>query len=867
MTLWANYFELMPEKTQQYERYTINFVKGKNKDVPTGQKLKKCVRLLLKELPDTVPVVSDYRSTILTPITLPYRDKTFLIRYSENESGPDYKFKVEHTGTLTFQDLLDYLVSTNLTREKPSTKEEIIQATNIILASGMKSNPQIITKRNKYFPAGGNLMEKWLLCVGLEAFRGFFMSVRAATGRILLNVQVQHVAVWQEMPMMELLRWLRDKMGYPEISVMIAGIWVRATHLGNKLRRVAGVALENDGREAKHPPKVPRNGANANEVQFWKDSAESAQYVTVAEYFKMTHRALSNPKTPVINVGSRKNPVYMPSELCMIKELQTYERKLPPDATKEMVAGAVRSAPDNARTIVNNGIGLLQQNSQAARREFGVSLNSEMITVAGRVLPGVSLRYSNKFQASRDASWNMIDVRFSTGAQIPAWSYIWIVGKARGSNNHLEGGDFRNMEEVRRVMDDFHQTLLDCGIDAPKPQPGNRVIVNNLDKPGPEIDQMFARAAARFQLLLVILPKVSIATYNEVKRAGDIRHGIHTVSVVAHKRKFCKILFPEPNRRNDNKQYYANVALKFNLKFGGCNQATDLGFVSKGKTMLVGLDVTHPAPGSSEKAPSVSGITASIDGKLGQWPADVAIQSGRAEMITDLKNMFKSRLLLWQKHSKQLPEEIIIYRDGVGENMYDKVRDEELPLVREACRETYPAPDTKANKPYITVVICGKRHHTRFYPTQTHEADPRTGGTKNGTIVDRGVTEARLWDFYLQAHVALQGTPKTAHYVVIHDEIFRRRAAATQDADGRKIGKIATNELQKLTHELCYMFGRATKAVSVCPPAYYADLVCERARVWLSRVFDERYLSESEREVSSAEVRVHERLKDTMFYI
>ncbi|KAJ1555614.1 hypothetical protein HK096_001989, partial [Nowakowskiella sp. JEL0078] len=32
------------------------------------------------------------------------------------------------------------------------------------------------------------------------------------------------------------------------------------------------------------------------------------------------------------------------------------------------------------------------------------------------------------------------------------------------------------------------------------------------------------------------------------------------------------------------------------------------------------------------------------------------------------------------------------------------------------------------------------------------------------------------------------------------------------------------------TYRLCYLYCRATKAVSVCPPAYYAHLVAARAR-------------------------------------
>jgi eukaryotic translation initiation factor 2C len=43
--------------------------------------------------------------------------------------------------------------------------------------------------------------------------------------------------------------------------------------------------------------------------------------------------------------------------------------------------------------------------------------------------------------------------------------------------------------------------------------------------------------------------------------------------------------------------------------------------------------------------------------------------------------------------------------------------------------------------------------------------------------------------------------------------------------------------LEQLSYSICYLFGRATKAVSVCPLAYYADLVCERARCYLAQVF------------------------------
>ena len=44
--------------------------------------------------------------------------------------------------------------------------------------------------------------------------------------------------------------------------------------------------------------------------------------------------------------------------------------------------------------------------------------------------------------------------------------------------------------------------------------------------------------------------------------------------------------------------------------------------------------------------------------------------------------------------------------------------------------------------------------------------------------------------------------------------------------------------IESLTQSLCYAYGRATKAVSVCTPAYYANVLCERARCYLSGTFD-----------------------------
>lgn len=53
--------------------------------------------------------------------------------------------------------------------------------------------------------------------------------------------------------------------------------------------------------------------------------------------------------------------------------------------------------------------------------------------------------------------------------------------------------------------------------------------------------------------------------------------------------------------------------------------------------------------------------------------------------------------------------------------------------------------------------------------------------------------------------------------------------------------KLGADEAQGITHNLCYLYGRATKAVSIVPPAYYADILCERGRCYLQKYLNARW--------------------------
>ena len=381
-----------------------------------------------------------------------------------------------------------------------------------------------------------------------------------------------------------------------------------------------------------------------------------------------------------------------------------------------------------------------------------------MITVDGRILPPPTISYGGNSNVSSAAgSWNMIKQRFCVGAKIQSWTYLEV---REGSRSLL-------YEPLIDLMKEFRRMMQTCGLDVAVPNPPTGLpAAEILAGPHPsnetKLDGYFSRIAQKKEasMLLIVLPAKLQGLYSIIKYLTDVKYGLHTVCCVAAKL----------GNDRGRPQYLANVALKWNLKRGGVNQQVSpgsLGILTKTRTMVVGIDVTHPSPGSMEEAPSVAGVVASINDRFAQWPASVRIQKGREEMVQELDAMMEQRLRTYQRLSGNLPQNILVYRDGVSEGQYARVLDEESPQIQKAIGRVYPA---NAIKPKVSIIIVGKRHHTRFYPTREDEAD-RSGNPKNGTVVDRGVTGERQWDFFLQAHMGLQGTARPAHYVVIQDGI------------------------------------------------------------------------------------------------
>ena len=195
----------------------------------------------------------------------------------------------------------------------------------------------------------------------------------------------------------------------------------------------------------------------------------------------------------------------------------------------------------------------------------------------------------------------------SSPATLRNWT--WIVPEVLGGR----AAKNPNIDWARSAKA-MHDTLRNIGMVADPPKTGVPLRIRANEQGAIEdvnARELFLKAPGtpgESKLLLVILPVKETDLYNHIKRVGDLQTGVHTVCVQGKK-------FSNPT----DIQYMANVAMKFNIKMGGNNQLLQtpkLGVLGEGKTMVVGLDVTHPEPGSCSNAPSIAGIAQSVPSQV-----------------------------------------------------------------------------------------------------------------------------------------------------------------------------------------------------------------------------------------------------------
>ncbi|EPB92043.1 hypothetical protein HMPREF1544_01107 [Mucor circinelloides 1006PhL] len=680
-----------------------------------------------------------------------------------------FNIKLKLANTVNMQELTQFINGNSPCTSNCLTAIMFLE----ILVRFLPSQTQYTFARSIFTPA-----DKIPLSNGAEAWYGYYQSFRPAKGVMLVNIDMSATVMHESGPLPEIIAKILNKRSLNELR---AGLPDRDMIMLRRLLRGRTIQVVHRG-ERRFSYKITDLAGPANQVTF-ADSEENT--MTVADYFlKRYNRRLNYPFLPCIVV--RKNN-FLPMEVCEISPGQRFTRRLNAKQSSEFIT-ATALPPQTRFNKITQGLNLLQHKNNPYLEEFGLSIDQNMQVIPARIMEPPRITFGQGTIRPQLNGWNLQGKRFMKPATLQSWSLVNFAGAVP-------------LEATKRFIRELVTTLVGLGLHVVNRTP----IVLNADPQG-AIERSLKeawlnagnQARAEPQMLFCILPNAGPQLYAEIKRVTDTIIGIPSQCLQSKHIASAK------------KQYCANVGLKVNTKLGGSNHVLSNGeipFISDKPTVVFGIDVSHPFPGSN--APSIAAITASVDPLADQFIATVRLQA-RTELVSDLSNMIVDLLRKFYEKSGMKPQRLLFYRDGVSYGQFQQVMTNEVDAIRAAC-----ALLDVNYKPTITFVVVQKRHRARFLPMSRQDAD-RSGNCVSGLVIDTDITHPYEFDFYLQAHAAIKGTARSAHYYVLYDE-----------------NKFDANSLQDLTFKLCFNYARSTGPVSLVPAVYYADLVA--ARVHLHR--------------------------------
>ncbi|KAG0602900.1 hypothetical protein M758_10G049800 [Ceratodon purpureus] len=710
--------------------------------------------------------------------------------------GRDFTVRIEFAAKIRMRAIDEMMrgATGRCNQELEIRASEALRVLDILLRESASQRGYLLVRDNFFHPSLGMPCD---LGGGVEGWHGYHSSVRPTGLGLTLNLDITMTTIVKPIMVEEFLKEmfkvnnlyeLRERQKeFRKAKSVLKGIRIETTHLPvSQSHKIAGFSDKNI-QLLKFTKKIKDGQGNAREVE-----------LSVQQYYWDTYNyKLKYPNFPALDVGNKKKPTYMPIELCRIVAGQRYTKSLSSQQRTKQIA-ACKQGPRERQNRCERAMQVSQYNSDRLLAEFGLQFDQNLAKVTGRMLPAPKLRFGNgKTEAPYQGRWNFSDKKMHQGITIPSWAVAVFDERCRDGAEiarQLKNCCCRqgmNMPEVTAVVKETQDERY-----LPPEERVKVMLEVHMKKFYPEF-------------ILAILPTDASNSdlYVAFKRHWEIKY---------KKISQCMI-----RPRSLNAQYFGNLALKINLKMGGLNSPLSMDayiFLTRNResTIIFGMDVSHGSTG--EDAPSIAAVVATKNWpEVSHYASRVREQPSRMEMIEGLhvegQNSGMIRDLLLEHYrscDKELirrPAQIIVYRDGISESQFAECIEKEAIAIKRACRDLEEGYE---NFVKLVFIVSQKRHNTRFFP---QGQAIKSGNVIPGTVVDKDVCHPHNYDFFLVSQAGFIGTSRPTHYHVLVNE-----------------SKLSPDDIQGLTNNLCYTFGRCSTSISMAAPAAYAHVLAARYR-------------------------------------
>ncbi|CAK9103196.1 unnamed protein product [Durusdinium trenchii] len=614
------------------------------------------------------------------------------------------------------------------------------------------------------------------LLYGREVWMGYMAMVqlvqsrRGRTPTLLLNL-VSSVGL-PEMPAIELLaHFLRGKWTNKE--------WIEYLGQGHGERDVQGIIDTLNGPLGMRGLRVQYQGkkkivsgiTQKPARHLWFSHAEYGN-VSVQEYFlKKYNTELKYPHLPCLQWGQSCVPMELVTILGGQHNIEAGKQRPEYQAALARMTLSPHDWLQEIQSLCQNQ----RFGPQTSLHNLGLEVTLEPMMVIGRVLPAPGLQAKNSSLLEPNSYAREVQAIAPPKFQV-SWG-VWCFA-SQGQQSDLDW-----------FLEEWQRKGQHHGINfAPKPYPK---LWGHLVEEEDQVKDMISKLLQdhkRPKLLLVLLPGKGNTFYPCLKTLADTVPGFATQCMLCQGKR-------------DQTQFQAlsskldNVLLKVvnklpSTKDAGAAHSVELAQphrILSSKTMVIGADVTHGCGGLS-----VAGVVGSCDGSFASYFAIPRAQSPFAlngekrrsrrseERIVEFEDMVQDLLQLWKRDNGSFPENILYYRDGVSNGQFSQVLNYEMAAMDKAFQKF-------DIRPKLLVLVCQKRHQTRFWKKTDSSSCKGKGKGKNckgksvegqyenvppGFVADEGIAATSGFpNFYLVAHKGLKGTCRPCHCSVLHNDL------------------------------------------------------------------------------------------------
>ena len=177
------------------------------------------------------------------------------------------------------------------------------------------------------------------------------------------------------------------------------------------------------------------------------------------------------------------------------------------------------------------------------------------------------------------------------------------------------------------------------------------------------------------------------------------------------------------------------ILIQINAKIGGVPWSIRSQPFFNRPSMVIGYDVHHQRGQKSMLA-----LCASINQSGSKYCAKVQLQEGdNDEIAKNLSTLVEEVLETFKKINSIYPENIIFYRDGVGESQKSVVMSLEIDQIKIALK------NKSLESTKFAFIMVNKRVKTKMILEQ----NGRLENPRSGTVLDYAITPQDVYDFYL----------------------------------------------------------------------------------------------------------------------